>query len=174
MASDTRAGATAPFCDWVRRMGEHEAYHQAAGNRVLHWLCIPLEIFGVLLLLARPWQVSQRKRLPTLQKVANRRRGPPRVGGGAHAPATGGHADGSRACGGPVHQRVLHSSRLAAGCVLAQHSHTGLAGPEDTARPRTLAQALSSRPRSVAQWSPRVCSPPPSPARPCSWVPQPC
>jgi uncharacterized membrane protein YGL010W len=30
--------------DWKRRMGRHEAYHQSAGNRAVHWICIPIEL----------------------------------------------------------------------------------------------------------------------------------
>jgi uncharacterized membrane protein YGL010W len=38
--------------DWVRRMGVHEAYHLDRTNRVIHWLCIPLELAAVVKLLA--------------------------------------------------------------------------------------------------------------------------
>ncbi len=31
--------------DWVRRMGAHEAHHTSTANRVIHWLCIPVELF---------------------------------------------------------------------------------------------------------------------------------
>ncbi len=37
--------------DWVRRMGVHEAYHLDPTNRLIHWICIPLELAGVLKLL---------------------------------------------------------------------------------------------------------------------------
>jgi uncharacterized membrane protein YGL010W len=33
--------------DWVRRMGVHEAYHRSSANRWMHWLCIPIELAGV-------------------------------------------------------------------------------------------------------------------------------
>ncbi len=32
---------------WKRRMGVHEAYHQSTANRLLHWLCIPVELWAV-------------------------------------------------------------------------------------------------------------------------------
>jgi uncharacterized membrane protein YGL010W len=38
--------------EWVRRMGVHEAYHLDPTNRLLHWLCIPLELGAALKLLA--------------------------------------------------------------------------------------------------------------------------
>lgn len=38
--------------DWKRRMGVHEAYHQNAKNRFVHWVCIPLELLAVAALLA--------------------------------------------------------------------------------------------------------------------------
>jgi uncharacterized membrane protein YGL010W len=46
-------GATrsAGFFEWKRRMGVHEAYHRDAINRVVHWVCIPLELFAVVKLL---------------------------------------------------------------------------------------------------------------------------
>lgn len=34
--------------DWLYRMGVHEAYHLDARNRLIHWLCIPLELWSVL------------------------------------------------------------------------------------------------------------------------------
>ena len=37
--------------EWIRRMGVHEAYHQATANRWVHWLCIPIELFAVVKLL---------------------------------------------------------------------------------------------------------------------------
>ncbi len=39
-----------PF-DWIRRMGVHEAYHLNRTNRLIHWLCIPIELAAVLKLL---------------------------------------------------------------------------------------------------------------------------
>jgi uncharacterized membrane protein YGL010W len=36
---------------WKRRMGVHEAYHRATLNRVLHWICIPLELWAAVKLL---------------------------------------------------------------------------------------------------------------------------
>ncbi len=42
--------ATGAF-DWVRRMGVHEAYHLDATNRLIHWLCIPLELAALVKLL---------------------------------------------------------------------------------------------------------------------------
>lgn len=42
--------ATGAF-DWVRRMGVHEAYHLDATNRLIHWLCIPLELGALVKLL---------------------------------------------------------------------------------------------------------------------------
>src|SRR5690349_9881 len=38
--------------DWVRRMGMHEAYHQSAANWLMHWVCIPLELFAFLKLVS--------------------------------------------------------------------------------------------------------------------------
>jgi uncharacterized membrane protein YGL010W len=38
--------------DWIRRMGVHEAYHLDATNRLIHWLCIPVELAALLKLLA--------------------------------------------------------------------------------------------------------------------------
>jgi uncharacterized membrane protein YGL010W len=37
--------------DWVRRMGVHEAYHLHPINRLIHWICIPLELAAVVKLL---------------------------------------------------------------------------------------------------------------------------
>ena len=34
--------------EWIERMGRHEAYHQSFINRLFHWICIPIELFGVL------------------------------------------------------------------------------------------------------------------------------
>jgi uncharacterized membrane protein YGL010W len=42
---------TKPF-DWVRRMGVHEAYHLDPTNRLIHWICIPLELAALLKLLS--------------------------------------------------------------------------------------------------------------------------
>lgn len=45
--------------DWVRRMGVHEAYHQSPRNRLIHWICIPVELFAVVLLLsAAPFELA--------------------------------------------------------------------------------------------------------------------
>ena len=41
--------ATSAF-DWKRRMGRHEAYHQSAGNRAVHWICIPIELGALVFL----------------------------------------------------------------------------------------------------------------------------
>ncbi len=41
---------TARF-DWVRRMGVHEAYHLDPTNRLIHWICIPVELGALLVLL---------------------------------------------------------------------------------------------------------------------------
>ena len=38
--------------DWVRRMGVHEAYHLDRTNRVIHWICIPLQLLAVVELLS--------------------------------------------------------------------------------------------------------------------------
>ncbi len=38
--------------DWVRRMGVHEAYHLDATNRLIHWVCIPIELAALVKLLA--------------------------------------------------------------------------------------------------------------------------
>lgn len=38
--------------DWVRRMGVHEAYHLHPTNRVIHWVCIPIELAAFVKLLA--------------------------------------------------------------------------------------------------------------------------
>jgi uncharacterized membrane protein YGL010W len=37
--------------EWLRRMGVHEAYHLSRANRLVHWLCIPIELFAVVKLL---------------------------------------------------------------------------------------------------------------------------
>src|SRR5690349_5277212 len=34
--------------DWLRRMGVHEAYHLDPTNRLIHWICIPLELAAFL------------------------------------------------------------------------------------------------------------------------------
>ena len=39
--------------DWPRRMGVHEAYHQSRANRIVHWVCIPLQLLGVIELLSQ-------------------------------------------------------------------------------------------------------------------------
>ncbi|TDM04921.1 MAG: hypothetical protein C4K60_21045 [Ideonella sp. MAG2] len=33
--------------EWQRRMGVHEAYHQNKTNRLIHWFCIPFELFAL-------------------------------------------------------------------------------------------------------------------------------
>jgi uncharacterized membrane protein YGL010W len=38
--------------DWVRRMGVHEAYHLHPINRLIHWICIPIELAAVVKLIA--------------------------------------------------------------------------------------------------------------------------
>src|SRR5688500_2567099 len=38
--------------DWPRRMGKHEAYHLARTNRIVHWICIPIELAAAAQLLA--------------------------------------------------------------------------------------------------------------------------
>jgi uncharacterized membrane protein YGL010W len=38
--------------EWIRRMGVHEAYHLDPTNRLIHWICIPIEIAAVLKLAA--------------------------------------------------------------------------------------------------------------------------
>ncbi|WP_206509261.1 hypothetical protein C5142_19820 [Rhodococcus sp. BGS-1C] len=38
--------------DWIERMGVHYAYHQSLLNRVVHWICIPIELGAVLGLLS--------------------------------------------------------------------------------------------------------------------------
>jgi uncharacterized membrane protein YGL010W len=38
--------------EWIRRMGVHEAYHLDARNRLVHWICIPVELAAVLKLAA--------------------------------------------------------------------------------------------------------------------------
>jgi len=38
---------------WKRRMGVHEAYHQNKMNRIFHFVCIPFQLFAVVLLLSR-------------------------------------------------------------------------------------------------------------------------
>jgi uncharacterized membrane protein YGL010W len=38
--------------EWIRRMGVHEAYHLDRTNRLIHWICIPIEIAAVLKLAA--------------------------------------------------------------------------------------------------------------------------
>jgi uncharacterized membrane protein YGL010W len=37
---------------WKQRMGVHEAYHRTRGNRLVHWACIPLELWAVTKLLS--------------------------------------------------------------------------------------------------------------------------
>lgn len=37
---------------WVRSMGVHEAYHLSRANRIIHWTCIPLELFCAVKLLS--------------------------------------------------------------------------------------------------------------------------
>lgn len=37
--------------DWVRRMGVHEAHHLDPTNRLIHWICIPLQLGAVVKLL---------------------------------------------------------------------------------------------------------------------------
>lgn len=37
---------------WKQRMGAHEAYHRTAGNRLVHWVCIPFELWAVTKLLS--------------------------------------------------------------------------------------------------------------------------
>ena len=37
---------------WVRRMGIHEAYHKSTVNRIIHWICIPFELFAVVKILS--------------------------------------------------------------------------------------------------------------------------
>eukprot|EP01006_Ploeotia_vitrea_P010751 TRINITY_DN27987_c0_g1_i1.p1 TRINITY_DN27987_c0_g1~~TRINITY_DN27987_c0_g1_i1.p1 ORF type:complete len:312 (-),score=129.61 TRINITY_DN27987_c0_g1_i1:61-996(-) len=68
------------FAEWKRRMAKHQAVHQALGNKVVHWLLIPVQIWGFLLLLvalssvgvAAPgkeysgWDVSSLTALPSL------------------------------------------------------------------------------------------------------------
>jgi len=44
--------AGAGVFQWKRRMGVHEAYHRARGNRVVHWVAIPFELGAVVTLLA--------------------------------------------------------------------------------------------------------------------------
>lgn len=48
---DLRPVSTGAF-DWVRRMGVHEAYHLDRTNRIIHWVCIPIELAALLKLLA--------------------------------------------------------------------------------------------------------------------------
>ncbi|TDM00369.1 MAG: hypothetical protein C4K58_03895 [Flavobacteriaceae bacterium] len=33
--------------EWQKRMGIHEAYHTNSVNRIIHWLCIPFELFAL-------------------------------------------------------------------------------------------------------------------------------
>lgn len=37
---------------WLQRMGIHEAYHRDATNRLLHWICIPIELLATIALLS--------------------------------------------------------------------------------------------------------------------------
>lgn len=39
-----------PFLNWHLRMGKHEAVHQNGINRIIHWTCIPCQIFSACLL----------------------------------------------------------------------------------------------------------------------------
>src|SRR6185369_9454253 len=38
--------------DWIRRMGVHKAYHLDPTNRLIHWICIPIELAAVVKLLS--------------------------------------------------------------------------------------------------------------------------
>jgi uncharacterized membrane protein YGL010W len=38
--------------EWVRRMGVHEAYHLDRTNRLIHWICIPIELMMIVKLLS--------------------------------------------------------------------------------------------------------------------------
>jgi len=38
--------------NWIERMGAHEAYHQGFLNRLIHWICIPFELFGIIKILS--------------------------------------------------------------------------------------------------------------------------
>lgn len=38
--------------EWTERMGRHLAYHESVVNKVVHLLCIPLQLWGVVHLLA--------------------------------------------------------------------------------------------------------------------------
>ena len=35
-----------PFLNWYCRMGNHEAVHDNKFNRIVHWICIPCQIFA--------------------------------------------------------------------------------------------------------------------------------
>ena len=39
----------APFLNWHFRMGKHEAVHLNPLNRIIHWTCIPCQIFATFL-----------------------------------------------------------------------------------------------------------------------------
>ena len=38
--------------EWKRRMGVHWAYHTSSTNRLIHFLCIPFQLFGLIKLLS--------------------------------------------------------------------------------------------------------------------------
>jgi uncharacterized membrane protein YGL010W len=37
--------------EWTRRMGIHQAYHRGVANKVIHGICIPLQLWGIVHLL---------------------------------------------------------------------------------------------------------------------------
>ena len=41
---------TESFLNWIERMGKFEAYHSDATNQIIHWTCIPIQIFAIYLL----------------------------------------------------------------------------------------------------------------------------
>ena len=42
--------AETPFLNWHHRMGKHESVHLNPINRIIHWTCIPCQIFSMCLL----------------------------------------------------------------------------------------------------------------------------
>lgn len=49
MNKDGSNTAAKPFLNWHYRMGKHEAVHENFGNRLIHWICIPCQIFSTFL-----------------------------------------------------------------------------------------------------------------------------
>ena len=48
-----------PFLNWHQRMGRHEAVHLNPYNRIIHWTCIPCQIFSAFLFFSNVGLSSQ-------------------------------------------------------------------------------------------------------------------